>query len=388
MRSQRAAVVLLVVAAAAWIGVGLVDDPSPDGAAVIEEDQIRPVENGSALWPYTSRSRSVAGRTLAITVVVTGDGDAVRHRLSERTTRDWEPTQDDARAAIEDAGFDWRPARGAARYTYISPPDADGEWITADYQLASGSYLGTRLHIRAFSPPNGEWTALQAHQEYWDWFRLRHTVTGVSTAGDSVIGELDEGATMVDIRRLHHDQRGGGGDGSLWLVELALVTLLSGSVFGDIGLSERRLGPALRRAARGLPVVAGLVVLYLGVRVTGIGLELALPSVDPRLFVVALYPVLAAGIPVLVWRLAPRHRPTVAFGLASLGLGIGIGLDLWSLGVAVIPTRLLLHRVVLVAAIGVLAAGFAQRGRTGRRIRWLGAAAWVGALLLPLADLV
>lgn len=188
--------------------------------------------------------------------------------------------------------------------------------------------------------------------------------------------------------RLNHGQRGGGSDGWLWVVEMALTMLLFGSLAGKGRLDGWRLRPALCRAAGGLPLGAGLDALYLGVRVTGIALELALPNVDPRLFAVTLYPALGAGIPTLVWHLAPRHRPTVAFGLASLRLGVGIGLDLWWLGVPVLPTRLLLHRGVLLAAIGILAAGSAQPGQTARRIRWLGVAAWVGALLLPLADLV
>lgn len=144
--------------------------------------------------------------------------------------------------------------------------------------------------------------------------------------------------------RLNHGQRGGGSDGWLWVVEMALTMLLFGSLAGKGRLDGWRLRPALCRAAGGLPLGAGLDALYLGVRVTGIALELALPNVDPRLFAVTLYPALGAGIPTLVWHLAPRHRPTVAFGLASLRLGVGIGLDLWWLGVPVLPTRLLLHR--------------------------------------------
>lgn len=389
MRSGGVAVaVLVLVVAGVAFGVGMSSSPSSRTPAPMNgDDLVRPVENGSAIWPHTSRSQSVAGRTLAMNVIVTADARTVRRVLVDRTPREWHPATNDTHAVVDLEGVHWRQARGAVRYTYVQSPNGEGRWIHADYQLAAGDYLGTRLHVRAFRAPGDGWTALQAHQEYWDWFRLRHTVTGVSSAGEFVTTDLDE-RPSVTVGRLDHGQRGGGSDGSLWLVELALATLLFGGLVGNGGLGGGQLGPALRRAARGLPLAAVIGALYLGVRVTGIALELAIPTVNPRLFAVALYPALVAGIPALVWRLAPRFQPIVAFGLAIVGLGAGIGLDFWSLGVTVLPARLLLHRGLLLAAIGVLAAGCAQAGRTGRRIRWLGAAAWVGALLLPLADLV
>lgn len=388
MRSKGVAVaVLLVVVAGLAFGLW----PGGGGGsldAVDDAELVRPVERGGAIWPYTSRSRSVDGRTLAVNVVVTGDPVAVKRLLIGRTPAEWEGATNDTRAVVDTDGVHWRQARGAARYTFVRPPDGDGRWVPADYQLASGDYLGTRLHVRAYPAPSDDWTALQAHQEYWDWFRLRHTVTGVAPAGRFVAEDFRHHPSVSEVRRLDHGHRGGGSAGWLSVVEVALTALLLGGIAGSAPSAAPRIRRTLRRGASGLPLAAGLGALFLGVRATGIALETSFPRIDPRLFAAVLYPALAAGLPALVWRLAPGRRPWAAFALAGVGLGAGIGVDFWTLGVTVLPTRLLLHRAGLLVAIGVLAAGCAATGPAGRRMRWLGGVAWIGALLLPLADLV
>jgi len=66
-----------------------------------------------------------AGRTLALNVVVRGEPDRVRRALEDRSGVDWTATEGDAEAPVEGVdGVDespWRPARGAARHTYVTP---------------------------------------------------------------------------------------------------------------------------------------------------------------------------------------------------------------------------------------------------------------------------
>jgi hypothetical protein len=84
----------------------------------------------SNVWPYTSRHRSVEGRTLAITVVVKGDAERVRAALVTRSDADWSAVAGDA--AVGESP--WRPARSAARFSYAAGDDpAAGHWIESAY---------------------------------------------------------------------------------------------------------------------------------------------------------------------------------------------------------------------------------------------------------------
>jgi hypothetical protein len=170
---------LLVVAG--LFGAAFVDrGPAPDDGPPAEDQLVSPDGTASYIWPYTSRSRSVAGRTLAINVVVRGEPGRVRTALQDRSDVNWTTVEGDADVTDEVVDQSpWRAARGAARYTYVtSDPEVRGEWVRAEYQLGTGAYLGRRVHVRAYPTPSGNWTALQAHEEYWDWFRLRHTSRG------------------------------------------------------------------------------------------------------------------------------------------------------------------------------------------------------------------
>lgn len=382
MGPARTAILLLVVAGTVWIGVGLTTDTGFD-AQPIDDRLVRPIENGSAIWPYTSRSRSIAGRTLALNLVVVGDPSPVNRLLTNRTAVDWEPAGNDTRARIGAGGIDWQAARGAARYTYVRPSNGGGHWKLADYQLATGPYLGSRVHIRAYVSPDREWTALQAHEEYWDWFRLRHTVTGVASAGQFVESDLHDQPTVTRIDRLYHGFEGGGSDGRLTVVELTLglVFLVA---FGGRG-PDRQIR---RLASTGLPLVVALAGIVLGVRAAGMALEIAAPGIDPRLFAGILYPVLVVGPLVVVRTFADRHRPAAAFGLAVAGFGLGIAIDAVALGLLAPPGRLVGHRLVLAAALGTVAIGVATRNERGRTTVAVGVIAWTGALIAPLLGLV
>jgi hypothetical protein len=297
----------------------------------------------------------------------------VRRALTNRSDVNWTGIGGDADLGISP----WRPARGAARYTYVETDrNTAGQWVESEYQLGAGTYLGRRVHVRAYPGPSGTWTALQAHTEYWDWYRLRHTVTGVAPGARFVERDLRGEPFAADITRVYHGQHGGGSDGWMTVVEFAPAALVLGMAL-PIGRAEWDVADVV------LPV--SLVAIVLGVRAVGIGAETLLPAVNPKLFAAILYPLLAAGPPGAAAVLARNRPATRASLLAAAGLGAGIVLDLGGVGVTVIPVRLALHRTALVGALGLFALGIA---RDDRRIVGAGLAAWVGVLAASLVGVV
>ncbi|MEF8856141.1 MAG: hypothetical protein V5A16_01830 [Haloplanus sp.] len=366
--------ILLVVVGLA--GAVAADQPTATTPERPSTDQlVAPGESDDHVWPYTSRTRSVAGRTLALNVVVHSDAERVRRVLVARTDADWSGVD---RTESEPTS-PWRPAHGSVRYTYVTrDPNAPGRWIRPSYQLAVGTYFGQRTHIRAYPGPSGDWTAIQAHTEYWDWFRVRHTVTGVGGGARFVEADLRGQPSVGSVSRMEHGHAGGGSDGGWTVVDLLPALVVTGVV---VPLTRHRsIG---RRLA--LPVT--LAVLVLGVRAWGLAAEAAFPGVDPKLFVVPGYLVLAAGPPAIVATVA-RDRPAARTALlAAVGLGSGIALDAAVVGVGSLPPRVLFHRVALMAALGVVALGVGDDDGDGR-IVGAGVVAWSVALVAPLFGLV
>jgi len=208
------------LAVVALAGSALVGSPAePDTAGPPDEQLVSPHDREGYLWPYTSPTRSAADRTLAINVLVRGDPERVRHVFEARSEANWSSVEGEG-AIVEGEGnvtdSPWAPARGAARYTYVaSDPNETGRWVEANYQLGVGTYLGRRTHVRAYPARVGNWTALQTHTEYWDWFRLRHTVTGVAAGARFVERDLRDEPTVANVSREYHGLDGGGSDG--WL---------------------------------------------------------------------------------------------------------------------------------------------------------------------------
>jgi hypothetical protein len=372
VRSRELLVVVLLAT------VGLYGVTAADGSdagtsnAVPAERLVAPDGADGYVWPYTSRSRSVAGRTLALNVVVYGDADRVYRALADRSDANWSAT-----GATEPVRVSpWRPAHGSVRYTYVAPArNGTGRWVAADYQLDVGAYFGRRTHVRAYAGPAGNWTVLQAHTEYWDWFRLRHTVTGVDAGARFVEADLRGEPFVAEITRAYHGHDGGGSDGRWTVVTLASASLVAGVAGVAVPLLPR--GPSRRDLA--LP--AALVGLVLGVRVWGLAAEAISPGITPKLFVAAGYPVLAVGPLALVAVLACGRPARLGALLAAAGLGCGVALDLALVGVRHVPPHLAFHRVALVAALGTVAFG---TGRDDRRAVGAGVAAWTVALLAPL----
>jgi len=414
MAPNRTAIALIAVAALAVVGVPFAVGPAGTGqnadaaaesaspSAPEREALVRPGDDGSLLWPYTSASRSVAGRTLAINVVVHGEADRVRRSLTDETDVEWNRTAANESEAdaethsvvVTDEGIAWSGARGSTRYTYVDagPRGGDGAWVTPDYQLHAGSYLGARRHIRAYEAPrpDDDWTAIQAHGEYWDWFRLRHTVTSVGGAARAVEADFIGEPYVREVRREYRGNRGGGNDGWITAVELAAAALAVGSSVGRGPPSppkdlRRRSRAALVDHAKKLPLPVSLLALYLGVRTAGVALEGAFPATSPKVFAGALYPVLALGLPVAAARTARPLGRVPAFALAVLGLGAAFVLDFSALGVTAASIRLVLHRIGLLCSVGVVAAGFARADGPGETpLVALGAVGWTLCLLLPL----
>lgn len=342
------------------------------------ESLVQPGVQPSKLWPYTSRTRSVSGRTLAINVVVMGGENETRRILTERTAVNWTPVESDEDVdAGAGAAGPWHAARGAARYTYVRPANAtSGTWVESTYQVGTGTYLGKRFHVRAYPSPTGNWTALQAHAEYWDWFRLRHTVTDISSAGAFVEADLDSEPSVRQISHEYHGRSGGWSDGWLIVAELATITV-GASVLGD-----REETAWIRH---GLVMGGAIVGIVLGVRGVGIAAETLAPSLSPKVIAGVLYPVLVVGPPLAVARFGRRRTPYRTAIVGVVALAVGIALDAASVGITHAPDTLVVHRVLLVTAFGILAVGVA------RRERWsivAGVLAWLALLAAPLLGIM
>jgi len=371
--TPRSAALVLVVLAAVGATAAVVDVRADgDTASATPEASALVSPNGTDeyVWPYTSRTRSVTGRTLALNVVVLGDSERVRRVLAARSEADWHPTAPGATALLP-----WRPAHGAVRYSYVaSGRNATGRWVPAAYQLQVGTYFGSRTHLRAYASPGGNWTALQTHTEYWDWFRVRHTVTGVAAGGRVVTDDLRGDPTVASVTRAHHGHRGGGSVG--WWTVVGLGPALVAAA----GL--RRGTERWTRADAALP--GGLLAVVLGVRAWGLGAETAVPALSPKLVVVVGYPVLALGPPALAARLGSDRPAGRAAALAAAGFGTGLVLDAALVGVRHVPSGVASHRLALVAAVAAVAYGSA---RGDRRAATVGAVAWLCALAAALAGL-
>ncbi|USZ69284.1 hypothetical protein NGM10_05985 [Halorussus salilacus] len=365
-----------------------------------DETLVQPSENGSLLWPYTSSSRSPEDRTLAINVVIHGERDEVRRALTDRSNLDWNRTTGNETEAdaetysveLTDDGIEWNDARGSTRYTYLDagPRGGTGRWVDESYQLHAGDYLGARQHVRAYESPRAddEWTAVQAHAEYWDWFRLRHTVTNVQGAARTVEADFMDEPYVSEVRREYHGNRGGRHDGWISAIELALAAGVVGvSLTGSRSVREvgERAGRALADNGHRILLVVALLGLYLGVRTTGLALERAFPGVSPKLFAGLLYPVVAFGIPTVAALTARPLDRAVAFGLTVVALGAAFVLDFSAVGVGIVPIDLVLHRVALLLSVGLIAAGSARRrADPDLAVVGVGTVGWVASLIMPL----
>ncbi|WP_415381442.1 hypothetical protein [Halosimplex sp. TS25] len=476
-----ALVVLLVLAGAGSLVLSMVSTGAV-ASDTTPQKLVEPKPGENVFWPYTSRQRSPAGRTLAINVVVYADAETIRFYLSERRDATWNETEEAWQDVDPDDGdqneidaanqtvVEWAAARGAQRYLYVHDRalteegpnqttrrpyralpftggvgESGGQWIDETYQLHDGKYFATRYHLRVYESPyeSDEWVAIQAHSDHWDWFRLRHTVHDTEDAQDYVESEFWDDPAVDTVWRMYLDNpKGVGSDGWATVVDFrggssplpdaktAGVALLAG--FAAVRPGRRRSplsrlagpgGPAERRDAGGsvdrllvsrvrlasilrswdwldgrqvavvswtlayLLLFASLFVLYLSVRFGGIFLEEQFTETSPKVIAAALYPVLAFGLPIAAYSFGRGLEQVRCFAVAVVGIGAAMVVDYQFLGVTVLPLDVVLHRIGIAAALGLIAAGSVHSEASMERVnRFLAAGVllWVYLLLAPL----
>jgi len=367
-----------------------------DGGDVYDESAVGDADDGeepslvsvgdAEVWPYVAPAPSFDRRASSINVVVAADPDRIRRYLLREEA--WNRSNGTGVAeAVEgpeaDAPLDtevvpWRDAPGGTRYAYV----ADEGWTAEQYQLHRGTYFGSRHHLRAYGVQDGEWTAIQAHAEHWDWFTITHTVDSVEQAQRRVeAGFLGEPALEVS-REPHGNGDTYDADGWTTVVLVALAPLLARRRLRDL---LRRFGSvATRRNQRRAALAGSLAALPLVVRFGGILFERHLAWLSSTAVVAVWYPVLVVGVPLAAYWFGRRLPKAEAGTLAALGFGTGLVLDYAYLGIGVLPIPVAVHRVVVVAAVGLLAAG--GRSETDSDSRWTaslraGVALWVVAVV-------
>ncbi|WP_396613817.1 hypothetical protein ACH9L7_18245 (plasmid) [Haloferax sp. S1W] len=456
-------VLLSMVAAPALSGVSIISgdvsqsDP-PEQTSTRTAETVRLVHVGDEndrLWPYTSRARAFDTMTLPINLVVEGNPARVRTLLVYSHDAKWDQTNESWQMAPEEVSAantektPWGSATGANRYTYVQT-DSGGIWIRESMQLHDGTYFGSRIHLRLYGggTPSDSWTAIQAHRDYWDWFRLRHTVTSLAGPQHAVERDLMRQPTVVETRR---ERFANGGiidaDGWVSVFELAprqlvsgaspesgsvgtdsaqvdasgsnptdtptprsgaekqtttvLISLLAVVAAGlgalatgavdreDIGAFVERLRwsrLADRRLHRGVLLFASLAAIPLLVRSAGLVLEGYAPQ-HPKPIAALLYPFFAFAPTIVAVRLPRGLSWEHWFSTAFVGYGIGLVADLGLIGVSVIPVEIVLHRFAVLVSLGLLAVVGQHRSRskTAPRAPLLVAlGVWISLLAWPL----
>ncbi|QLD88338.1 hypothetical protein HWV07_04545 [Natronomonas salina] len=406
---------------AAWVAAALVLVAVLGGAVVLSEwplwgvdvqqsdapgepNLVEPAENGTVLWPYTSKRTTYGSKTLGINMVFFGDPADVRTALTRRSELEWEEEQlHEGDAESQTISYErvtlnpnasnltdvvaWDSAEGSTRYTYVEVGD-QGRWIDESYQLHAGTYFGSRQHIRAYDDPRGEWTAVQIHGEYWDWFRLRHTVMGVSDAQRQLEREF-MGERYVD-RVVRMPFENGRSDSDGWATGIHLVGTVLPLVLVGITIRTRRAQREVRRfldrRSRELTLGAGLFALFTTIRHLGIAGEQLFPGLNPKIIAAFLYFVLVVGTPSIAYVLGRGSDRSWAFAFAALGLGAAFVVDYAVMGVSVVPLRVALHRGAVLLAVGLVALGGAATAESESIAPplYVGLAGWALALLAPL----
>lgn len=280
---------------------------------------------------------------------------------------------------------------------YVAGGDGGG-WLAEGFQIHEGDYLGSRHHVRAYTPSVGdvEWTAMQAHHEYWDWFTARHVVTGIDRSQSRLESEFAAASTHPEISRIPaNDPANRGFDQWITVVDFRDAGRLATAVvpLALFGVVSRRMvdlaGTAGERdpgtVARSILVPVGIVAIYVGVRLAGIGFERFL-DVPPKSIAFLLSPFVFAGLPIVAFLLARPLDRSRAFSSASLGFLIAIMVDYTFLGVSQIAVNTIIHFGALAAALGLIAIGTtrSRQGPPTSAYARLGVLLWVTALLLPL----
>ncbi len=412
LRGRARIVIVTVVVLLAIVAIANVASPvrSQDGSDERTAKEVKLVlVNGSEtqrLWPYTSRQKDFDTLTLPINAMVYEDAGTVYQLLAAGqggTRSQWETTNpENETIVLNETEASWSRSHGATRYTYVDTPQG-GRWLDETYQLHDGSYFGTRYHLRLYeggTRPN-RWTAIQAHAEHWDWFRLRHTVSGLSEARQHVEHDFYGTSYLRGIERKRY-ANGGIFDADGWIsaIRVADWTTHGPQTLWPVAVGLTLTGvPASLWAtwdrsyvdSRHLSLLFSTASIPLAVRIGGIALEQHTPlGGTPKVIAAALFPILAVGLPVIVHRLGRELRAEEGFVLSALGLGAGFVADYAFLGITVLPLAVVLHRLTLLVALGLVAAGgvrWSDEWLVRNQYGVAGVGIWVAALLWTLLGL-
>jgi hypothetical protein len=440
MRRTAAILVVLVCLSLLFIaGTALLTSPTSGGLTGGGDDapsekrqaeMVHPTGGESSFWPYLSPRKGFSKRS-PINVVVIGDSDQVRRALVESGDADWQVTDNETaeadastyalvggdaanatNASADDAaangsetggqGFDaatavgWGSTSGATRYAYVDPgPNESGRWVAETDQLHDGTYYGSRYHIRLYESPADDerWVAMQTHSEHFDWFTLRHRVSGSQDAQAHLEGDLMALPSVnerTDVRRVYLDNSNRS-DADGWATFVDLVGALLVGVAGAVAGSHDRLRSVRERVAatltdtdrerlrtladradkRHLATVVVVVGIVLGVRMAGIALE-ETGVLSMHAIAALLYPVLALGLPLATYLIATGiERRLDAALVASASFAVAVWLDYGFLGVTTLPVEVLVQRAYMFVALGLVAAGAAKRATRERRLNAL-----------------
>ncbi|AFZ72421.1 hypothetical protein [Natronobacterium gregoryi] len=323
---------------------------------------------------------------------------------------------DDPLRPVSPTDIPWSQADGATRYAYLDPgPDEEADWTTETVQFEDGEYYGYRYHIRAYESPNpdDQWVVMQTHSEHFDWFTLRHRVDGVERAQlrlETDLMAIPGVDVQDDVRRVYLDNSGPS-DADGWATKVDLTAMATASVGlalasgrsrkRDDGVLERagdragdrltdadraRLEAAADRVEAEHLILAGTILaVVLGVRIGGIALDRTVGVLTPHMIAALLYPFVAVGLPVATYAIASGLERRLDAGVtAAASLAIAIWLDYGLVGVDVLPLDVVGQRLLVVLALGLIAAGAARRAVRGARFNdllFVGVGLWVVVLV-------
>ena len=396
-RTVSIALAVIVIAVSVSAAMSFIAPPTADLIAPQEDEEPELVQlegSESSFYPYLSAAEEHR-KGSSINVVVRADLDTTLRIMAD--DGDWNVTDghehelgpeelsaDQIQINTTDGtSMEWDEAGGATRYAFIDDTARgnDAEFVTESAQVHFGDYYGHRYHIRMYEAPHqdDEWVIMQAHDEHFDWFTLRHAVHGNDEAQTRVEQDFMQQEFVDDVWRKHvGNDEPYDNDGWMTVVELAWVMplLLMGALgrqrIRDTGLSlwgrlnsvdRQRIRAAYDRLTLNHFLVFGSIVgLYFGVRVSGILLEWYVPALSMHGIAMVLYPFIAIGIPAVTYLTARRMTRRMDAGVVAAGaLATAVVLDLLALSVDMMPIGIVIQRAGVVLALGLIAIGATDR---------------------------
>ncbi|SIS06942.1 hypothetical protein [Natronorubrum thiooxidans] len=447
MRRSIVVTAVLVILAFLFVGgPSLLFSPStadiaPEKADASDPEIVTPDGSESGFWPYLN-AREAHEKRSPLNVIVRSDAETVVRQLQEHGDKEWKETDHDhfdaeelvnsttngsddeddivgGDLASEDTETEqflsptevpWSTADGATRLAYLDPGNGDDAyWTTETLQLEDGEYYGYRYHIRLYESPNpdDQWVVMQTHSEHFDWFTLRHRVDGVEQAQYRLekdlmsIPAVDE---REDVTRVNLGNSGPS-DANGWATN---VDLVSAALLFTLGLATRRdrlLEPAKselderltetdrtrieaatdRIEAGHLVLVGTVITIILGVRVMGVALDRHAGVLSVHMIAALLYPFIALGLPISTYLIARGLTSRLdAAVVASGSLAVAIWLDYGFVNLHSLPIDVVVQRMLVVVALGLIAGGAAKRATRNSPLNDLllaGIALWVIVLV-------